>query len=380
MRQSRRKQLWVIGGASVVVAGLVACLVVFVFPQLRTPQQMAAEAAPPPPSAITAMAEKRALSAKAVMRAVVIPGAAVDLRPSDALAAAGTVVTAIPAASAKTVEPGKVLVEANGEPLIAMNWPFPAYRDIRADDAGPDVVQLQKTLARLGYATGSTGVFDVRTRSGLKQLYSDRGYRAPAGSPSSSGTNEVYLPAHHVLVVPKPSSALTSIPIKIGEKIGAETVLAKLDAQANTVVASTTADRASKVKPGATGTLTGPTGEQYAVTVAAVASSVAEVAGLGQGVRIDLGFGDPARTVPVTSGGASLRLELVTGSTAEGLVVPITAIYSTPDGTSYVIPAEDQNKRITVTAGANIDGWVEIKPGSDLKEGDVVVLGTTPAR
>lgn len=391
-----------IGGAFVLGAVLIACLVIFIFPQLRTPQQVAAEAAPPSSSPITAAAEKRAPSAKAVMRAVVAPGPAIDLKPSDALAEAGMVVTSVPAASAKTVEVGAVVIEANGEPLIAMNWPFPAYRDIRADDAGPDVVQLQKTLARLGYATGSTGVFDARTRGDLKRFYSDRGYSVPVGQPSAvasgtspragvadggggsssanGGQNEVFLPARHVLIVPKPSSALTSITIKVGEKIVAESILAKLDAQANTVLASTGADRAAQVKPQSAGVLVGAAGERYPVTVTAVASVVAEVPGLGQGVRIDLGFIDPARAAPVSPSGTTLRLEISTGSSIEGLALPISAIYSTPDGVSYVIPASDLNKQIAIITGANIDGWVEIKPGSELKEGDLVVLGTTPAR
>ncbi|WP_422935790.1 peptidoglycan-binding protein [Sinomonas sp. P47F7] len=379
----------------------------FVFPQLRTPQQVAAEAAPPSSSAITATAERRALTAKVVVRAIVAPGATVDLKPSDALVAAGMVVTAIPAASEGSVATGAVVVEANGEPLIAMNWPFPAYRDIHADDSGPDVVQLQKTLANLGYAAGGTGTFDARTRSGLKQLYAKLGYKVPTaesplgvgggaaatatpssaggraggggGSANGAGQKEVFLPARSVLVMPSSRSTLTSIPIKVGQKIGGDTVLAKLDGQASTVVASTTADRAAKLKPGAAGTLTGAAGEQYPVKVSAVASSVGEVPGLGQGVRIDLSFVDPARIAPVSAAGTSTRLEISTGSTAEGLVLPITAVYSTQDGASYVIPASDQNRRITVITGANIDGWVEIKPGSELKEGDAVVLGTLSA-
>lgn len=401
MGQSKRKRLWLVGGVTAVVIALVAGLVLFVFPQVRTPQQLAAEAAPPPPSLITAVVKRRALSAKVVMRATVAPGPAFDLKPSDALATAGMVVTSIPAASATTLVSGTVVVEANGEPLIAMNWPFPAYRDIRAGDAGPDVVQLQKTLARLGYATGGTGIFDASTRKGLKQLYSDRGYKAPAGPASSGqgtgqgsasgdrggsssaasiGSNEVYLAARQVLVVPKPSSAVTMIPIKVGERITAETVLAKLDGQASAVVASTTPERASKVKAGAIGRLTSAGGEQYEVKVTAVASAVAEVSGLGQGVKIDLAFGDSARAAPVSAEGATSRLEISTGSTVEGLVVPVTAIYSMEDGSSYVVPRSDVNQRIAVTVGANIDGSVEIKPGSELKEGDVVVLGTMPSR
>lgn len=393
---------WIFAGAATLAIALVASLSLLVFPMLRTPQQVAAEAAPPPPSRITAIAEKRKLSAKVVMRATVAPGSTIDLKPSDALVSAGMVVTAIPAGSRATVDTGAVLLEANGEPLVAMNWPFPAYRDIHPDDIGPDVEQLQKTLAALGYVSGTTSTFDEITRRGLKQLYKDLGYEAPTvgtgaagdGSGMSSGATsgskeasassslnaaankEIILPARNVVVIPNPTNALTSIPLKVGEKIGAETQLAKLNGQVSTVIGSTTPDRAAKINPGAVGTLTGPTGEAYPVEVTSVAASISEVPGLGQGVKIDLSFSDPAKVAPVTAEGATLKLEVPTGSAVEGVALPITALYSTPDGTTYVIPDSTPDRRINVTVGANVDGWVEIKPGSDLEEGDAVVLGS----
>jgi multidrug efflux pump subunit AcrA (membrane-fusion protein) len=58
-----------------------------------------------------------------------------------------------------------------------------------------------------------------------------------------------------------------------------------------------------------------------------------------------------------------------------GIVLPITAIYSTQDGASYVIPASDPREHITVDLGENVDGWVAIKGDSALKEGEEVILG-----
>lgn len=405
MADGRRASLrpWLVSGSLACLAVLLT-LVVLVFPTIRTPQQAAADAAPPPPSPITAKVEKRPLSDDIVLRAVVAPGGSIDLKPSDALIAASPVVTGLPAAGAANVQPGTVLIEANGEPIIAMNWPFPAYRDIRGGDSGPDVLQLQKTLATLGYPASQTGTFDAATRLGVVRLYTDRGYTAPkaSGATLSDGpgnvvgatgasnapqktlisdqavSGQVYLPARDVQTIPAPSSRITSIPVQVGQKLGtADLVLAKLDGKASTVIAATTTDRAGRIAVGNTGTLTaGIPGQQYPVMVTGVASSAEDVPGLGQGIRVDLEFVDPAKAAPVSPNQTTSKLEVTTGAgSAVGIVLPITAIYSTQDGASYVIPASDPREHITVDLGENVDGWVAIKGDSALKEGEEVILG-----
>ena len=401
-RLSSRRLTWAIGGG---VAAVVVCLVlalVVVAPMVKSPQQAAADAAPPAATPITTKAEKKPLSAKIVLRDAVVAGASRNVMPSDALASAAAVVTALPASGAATLQPGTVLAEANGEPLIAMDWPFPAYRDIHADDHGSDVIQLQKTLASLGYSTSDSGSFDALTQSGVKALYSDLGYvalteNASAETSTTSGSSatgdikktdasagarqaeaaapkkNVFVPARDVVAIPKVGAKITAIPLKVGQKITADTVLVKLDGQSNTVVASTTTDRALRIKPGAIGLLTTAEGEQFPVSVTAVAKALTDVAGLGQGIRIDAAF--EGKVAPVTTSGSTVRLEITTANVAEGLVLPITAIYSTPDGNSYVIPAGAPDSRISVTVGANVDGWVEIKPGSERKENASVIVG-----
>lgn len=394
---------WLLSAALVGLA-MIITLAVYVMPELRTPQQAAADAAPPAPSPITGKVEKRSLNGTIVLRAVVSAGATVDLKPSDALIAASPVVTALPTAEAASVKPGDVLIEANGEPIFAMNWPFPAYRDIHSGDSGPDVIQLQKTLAALKYSTSQSGIFDGFTRLGVSELYADRGYKAPVapagaitggtvdsggigpsnlqqkGTAASQGDSGlVYLPARDVQAIPGPTSRVTSLPIHLGQKLSTpDLVLAKLDGKTSTVVAATTADRAGRITVGNTGTLTaGVPAQQFAVKVTGIASSVDDVAGLGKGIRIDLDFTDPAKTAAVSGNQTTSKLEITTGATNNvGLVLPITAIYSTQDGESYVIPASDPSARITVDPGVNVDGWVEIKGDSPLKEGDEVILGT----
>ena len=393
-------RLWLISGVLLCLATLLT-LVVLVFPAVRTPQQVAADASPPPALPITAKVEKRPLSGSIILRAVVVPGATVDLKPSDALVAANPVVTGLPAAGADTVQTGSVLIEANGEPLIAMNWPFPAYRDIHSGDTGPDVVELQKTLRTLGYSSSDTGVFDALTSRGVSQLYTDRGYTTPRGPAALTGdeavqgsdganansrtqasgqaaSHQVYLPASNVQSIPNPSSRITSIPVQIGQKLSTpDLVLAKLDGKASTLLAATTPERASRIMPGNVGALTvSDRNQQYAVKVTAVATSMEDVPSLGKGMRVDLDFADPAKAPPVSPNETTSKLEITTDEDSEpALVLPVTAIYSTQDGASYVIPASDPQSRIAVQVGKNVDGSVEVTGNPGLKEGDQVILG-----
>jgi len=50
-----------------------------------------------------------------------------------------------------TVRNGERLAEIDGEPLFALTGPVPAWRDLTPGESGPDVTELQKALAALGY-------------------------------------------------------------------------------------------------------------------------------------------------------------------------------------------------------------------------------------
>ncbi|BAS18394.1 hypothetical protein AHiyo8_pI66980 (plasmid) [Arthrobacter sp. Hiyo8] len=126
---------------------------------------------------------------------------------------------------------------------------------------------------------------------------------------------------------------------------------------------------------GSQGTLTA-NGDSFPVKVTAVGAAPTDVSGLGNGIRVDLSFTDPKVIPPVTGVGTTVKVEIITGpDTGAGLVLPVTAIYSATDGSTYVVPAGAAGSRIPVTVKENIDGWVELATGSNLREGDTVVLG-----
>lgn len=160
----------------VAAAGLVASNFV------RSPQEQAAAAGPPQPSVLTAPVVKRALERTVISRGTVTAARQIEVTTGSGGRKDGgaAVVTDVPLHPGAPVEPGTVLVEVSGRPVIALPGDTPAYRDLRPGDSGDDVTQLQQALAELGHYTGQpSGTVDARTKQGIAALYESLGYPAP---------------------------------------------------------------------------------------------------------------------------------------------------------------------------------------------------------
>ncbi|MEU4237838.1 hypothetical protein [Actinoplanes sp. NPDC026619] len=70
----------------------------------------------------------------------------------------------------------------------------------------------------------------------------------------------------------------------------------------------------------------------------------------------------------------------VAASATKVLAVPVTALYSRPDGTTFVTTVSEHDKTadVTVTTGQIAGGWVEIRD-PELAEGVRVVVGEQTA-
>jgi peptidoglycan hydrolase-like protein with peptidoglycan-binding domain len=170
---------------------------------VRSPAQLAAETAPPKPSVLTAEVEHRVLVRTLITRGVVAASHQVTVTPvTSTQGPAAQVLTALRTAVGKPVQPGEVLLEVSGRPLIALPGTVPFYRDLRPADEGADVRQLQSALRSLGlYEGGDTaGFFGERTKAAVRRLYADRGYRvADTGGPGGAGDKEALRDAENAV-------------------------------------------------------------------------------------------------------------------------------------------------------------------------------------
>ncbi|KHD74951.1 hypothetical protein MB27_25995 [Actinoplanes utahensis] len=168
---------------AVVVSVLVTAGALAVSTRLKSPAQVAAEAAPPPPSVLTEPVRRRILTATVVLRGRVNAEQSVDVVARGS-AEAVPVVTAVRAGYGATVRPAQVLMEISGRPVFALPGTIPAYRDLRPGATGRDVAQLQRALDTLGFGSGgdSDGAYGAGTEAAVREFYRSKGYEPlPAG-------------------------------------------------------------------------------------------------------------------------------------------------------------------------------------------------------
>jgi len=215
LARRRRVLFWVAGGAALLaIGGLIGSSFV------KSPQQIAADTAAPPPTATTAKVVSQVLTSSVQMRGVVYPATQYDVYPSapesdssssgtgSASGSAGggsagsVYISRLEVAAGRTISNGEQLAEIDGEPMFALAGRVPAWRDITPGESGPDVTELQKALASLGYYDGgdTPGLFGTATEDAVALYYEHLGYTPPAtgGVPL---TDVLFLPSLPAKVV-----------------------------------------------------------------------------------------------------------------------------------------------------------------------------------
>ena len=167
-------------GAVVLLIGVSAGLGWWFGRGIRSPAQIAAEAEPPDPSLITVEVERKELSANVITRADVGYDAPAILSLSGALGGRPDVlvVTAAPKRGEDLAE-GSSAIEIAGRPVFLLVGDIPVFRDMRPGTQGPDVVQVEQALARLGFFTGAPDQkWDDDTGEAVRSWYQENGYQA----------------------------------------------------------------------------------------------------------------------------------------------------------------------------------------------------------
>ena len=438
LARRRRALFWVAGGAALLaIGGLIGASFV------KSPQQIAADAAAPPPTVTTAKVVSQVLTSSVQMRGVVYPATQYDVYPSapesDA-AATGTgsaaggsaagggspgavYISRLDVAAGQTITNGEQLAGIDGEPLFALAGQVPAWRDITPGESGPDVAELQKALASLGYYTGgdTPGFFGAATQDAVSEYYEHHGYAPPAagGVPL---TDVIFLPSLPAKVIAvngakgqqpgqpflelaaRGSLALTGelppayaaqvkpgLKVKIFDEVtgihaagtiadvGTATTITPIGAIVNVGGGSASAGSAGAAGAGSTGTGSagaGSTGSGAAGAAGSGNSGGAASPGATPFIPLTV---NPSRPLPAALNGENVLVTVETGRT-EGpvLTVPVAAVVTTGSGTSYVTVAGADGKQaqVPVTPGISQDGYVQVTPvkAGKLAAGDSVVV------
>jgi peptidoglycan hydrolase-like protein with peptidoglycan-binding domain len=407
------------GAALLAIGGLIGSSFV------KSPQQIAADTAAPPPTVTTAKVVSQILTSSVEMRGVVYPATQYDVYPSapeaDAAApgtgsaaggSSGTVyISKLDVAAGKTISDGEQLAEIDGEPLFALAGRVPAWRDITPGESGPDVAELQKALASLGYYSGgdTPGFFGAAAQEAVSLYYEHLGYTPPAtgGVPMP---DVIFLPSLPAKVVAvngvkgqQPGQPFLELAARgslalAGELPPAYAAQVKTGLKVKIFDEVTGIHAAGTIADVGTATTVTPIGAIVNVGGSAASVSSAE-SSTGSGSTGTSGSSNsgsaanpegtpfipltvtPSKPLPAALNGENVLVTVETGRT-EGpvLTVPVAAIVTTGSGTSYitVAGADGKQTQVPVTPGISENGYVQVTPvkaGKLVAGGSVVVSG-----
>ena len=403
--------------------------------RITSPEDAAAKTAAPKASQITVPVAKKALSSKVIGRGDASFDGAVNIRVETSGLTTPAIVTGKVPAVGSTITEGKALLEITGRPVIGLAGVLPMYRTLSPGSKGPDVLQLEQTLDRLGLDPGTVDdEYDTDTSQAVERLYEKAGYDAPA--PDERLTQAVDQAKKQVdaaknqlrqaraqLKQAKDAAKAggnTDTSVQQGAVDDAEANLAaaqqarsEAEFKAGTplpvseiVYVKTLPRRVDDVKVERGGTVNGvvmsASGASLVVTVK-VDAETAQRLKAGMAATLDLGEGTAvaAKVRRITKNGnqydvvvapnaltasqlallrdANVRVTIPVKSTGgKVLAVPVAALSSGADGGSRIeVLRNGKTELVPVTVGLSADGYAQVTPAGDarLSEGDQVVVG-----
>lgn len=144
---------------------------------IESPAEAAARTAPPKPSPILVPVETRTLSSNIITRGTARFGLPQPLSvvPSGLKKGPGLIAT-LPRRNSQ-LEEGAVVLTASGRPVFLLQGETPAYRDLVPGISGDDVLQLEKSLERLGFDPGTVDrQYDRQTSTAVSHWYKSMGW------------------------------------------------------------------------------------------------------------------------------------------------------------------------------------------------------------
>lgn len=275
---------------------------------------------------------------------------------------AGIVTAVSPGGDVKT---GDELYAVAGRGVYAVPGVTPFYRDLAPKASGPDVAELQRALAALGFASPTRGTFDAATGTAVKS------WQKATGQPE---TGVVALGT--VLAVPQlPGTVRLGKAIVLGAQVGGgeQAVLARGGQPSFALVLSQ--DQAALV----------PAGAQVDVRIGDVnwpavvsGSSVDQSGNTSLALTAPGGSqvcGDDCASLPADEKVTLLAVVHLVPQTS-GPAVPVAALRTSADGSTYLVLGDGTLQPVTVKASGDgvavVDG---VAVGAR-----VIVLDAAPSR
>jgi hypothetical protein len=280
--------------------------------------------------------------------------------------ATGQVITWLPGVGA-VIRQGQVLyrVGSNGRPVILLYGSLPAYRQLSEGLTGTDVLQLNRALVALGYASSSqldpdSDYFSSETAYALELMQNHYGL------PETG-----YLPLGQVVFLPS-AMVVSSVSGSLGSPDSGVVLAGSSTTRLATIPVNVSQQTEVKVGDRVTVTLPGGTNTPGVVTSI---GTVATTTSTGTTINVDVTLTDPAAAGTLTA--APVQVSITSASVPDALAVPVDALLATLNG-GYAVEeptARGGHRLIPVTLGLfdNAAGTVQVS-GPGLAAGQEVVV------
>ena len=270
------------------------------------------------------------------------------------------------ARAGQEIYPAQVLTTIAERPVFAFEGPIPAYRAMTSGIKGPDVEQLQDSLAAAGYAVfDGYGQFGSSTALAVFNFYVDSGYlplNAEGDPVSGSDYASAGIPFGEV-------QFFSTFPLVVGNDCGIQgqrsrDVVCHLTAGSVRVTAEVPAESNAAVVPGQTVRLNTTTGDQLEGTV----GQVIEEEGAGPQAESQ----DAKTEVPEGKDDSPESQSDHDGTPGTKYVVELREINGSPfqgkaTGVIILNSSKQEESRVTALAvrSSPVDGnWLELENGT----------------
>lgn len=258
------------------------------------------------------------------------------------------------------IESGGTLFEVNGEPTKLLYGEMPAWRDLAAGVSGPDVEQLERHLADLGYGVNLVvdKTWDAATTAALTAWQLDVGMVADG----RIDLGEIVFEPDAVLVA--------GVEVRRGGGVGPGAPVLRVSGTERLVTASLPASRRDGIAVGDVVELELGDGSRVDATVSEIDAAPTTGQDGSQTYGIRLTLGDAAADAP----DGPVTLSLVRQEREDVLAVPVNALLALLEGGYAVERVTDagSSELVAVEVGLFADGWVEVS--GELAAGDEVVV------
>jgi len=271
----------------------------------------------------------------------------------------------------KVIKEGETVYRVDGDKVVLLYGPTPAYRDLAEGDEGADVKELNAALVDQGYATSGeidrdSDHYGSATAEAVTELQDDLGVTQDGVLHLGQA---VFLPtALRVTSVPGVAGGPASGPVLKGTSTERQ-VTVELDAS-----------QVAQVRKGDKVTITLPDDATTTGRVTDVGTVATEPKDDSDSptVEVDITPAHPSRTGHIDQG--QVQVGIITDRVKDALVVPVTALLATTGG-GYAVEVIDPNGRhrlVPVSTGTFDDsaGLVQVT-GPGLKEGEKIVVAAS---